>query len=220
MGTYEADSLNDTLFPSVYTVLSAVYSRTGDSVKISLSGEETLVLPAEGYALSQLREGSELSRDELLKFKRVEAAFLARKKAVRLLDQRAYTAAQLKRKLAEAMYPAAVIKEVIDDLAARGFLDDRKYAEGWIASQIRRKPQGRRLLYMGLVRKGVARREAEQLIAAGYPAAQEEEQCRICMKKFAARRGWEAESLLPAVARRGFEMSLIKKVYRELQARR
>jgi regulatory protein len=220
MASRDIDNLKDTLFPSVYTVTAVTYSRSGDSVKLTLSGDEQLVLSSEKYALMNLREGCEIPREELLKLKKAEAAFAARKKSLTLLERRAYTGAQLKMKLTEAMFPAEIIRDVIKDLTERGFLDDVQYAQAWIASQIRRKPQGRRLLYAGLVRKGVNRHDAEKMITDGYAPAEEEAQCEICLKKFAARRGWEAEELLPAVARRGFDMTLIRKVYRRLKMNR
>jgi regulatory protein len=217
MNKIDSESLHDTLFPATYTVTAAVYSRLGESVKLTLSGEEKLVLPSDRYALMQLREGSLLSREALLELKQVEARYMARKKALQLLERRAYTGAQLKFKLSQAMYPREIIRDVLADLTERGYLDDEKYAEGWIAAQIKRKPQGRRLLFAGLARKGVNRREAERLIASAYPPEREEEQCEQFMKKLACRRGWEADNLLPAVARRGFDIALIKKVYRRIR---
>ncbi len=220
MAPRDIDNLKDTLFPSTYTVTAVTYSRSGDSVKLTLSGDEHLVLPSGKYALMNLREGSDFSREELQNLKKAEAAFTALKKALGLLERRAYTGAQLKLKLVEAMFPTEIIRDVIRDLTERGYLDDVKYAQAWIASQIRRKPQGRRLLYAGLVRKGVNRHDAEKMIADGYSAAEEEAQCEICLKKFATRRGWDAEELWPAVVRRGFDMTLIRKVYRRLKMNR
>ncbi len=217
MNTNDSESLKDTLFPSHYTVVSAVYNRTGDSVKLTLSGEETLVLPAEKYALSQLREGGTLEREQLLELKKIEAFHAARKKALSLLERRAYTGARLKLKLSEAMFAENIIRQVMDNLRESGYLDDEKYGEAWIAAQIKRKPQGRLLLYAGLVRMGVPRREAERLVASGYPREVEEEQCGLFMRKLAAQRGWEADELLPALARRGFDITLIKRVYRNLK---
>ena len=120
--THDA-SLADTLFPSSYTVISAAYSRNGDSVKLILSGDETLVLPAKEYALLNLKEESTLTREELVELKKSEALLMARKKALRLLDRRAYTGAQLKLKLSAAMYPKTVIRQVLQQLLEQGYLD-------------------------------------------------------------------------------------------------
>jgi SOS response regulatory protein OraA/RecX len=220
MAGKESDSLQEQLFPSSYTVLGAAYSRSGDSVKLSLSSEETLVLPADAYALSRLKEGSEISREELLTLKKDEAIFHAKRKALRLLERRALTAVQLKLKLAEAMVPKEIILDLLKELKERGLLNDQKYAEEWIASQLRRKPQGRRLLYVGLIRKGVPRPDAERLLAAAYPEEKEEEACQATMIKLAGRRGLDPSELLPALARRGFSPSLIKRVFARLKKNR
>jgi regulatory protein len=217
MAKDDSESIEEILFPSSYTVLKTAYSSSGESVKLTLSGEETLVLPADKYALSKLREGSELSREELLELKRLEALFAARRKALKILERRPYTAAQLKLKLAEALVSREIIAELLADFHERGLIDDGKFAEAWIAEQLKRKPQGRRLLLAGLLRKGVSRVEAARLIAEAYPAELEEEQCAAFMKKLIGRRGLEADELLPALARRGFDVNLVKKVYRRLK---
>jgi regulatory protein len=214
----KTDSLTDTLFPYSYTVLSAVYNRAGDSVKLALSGGESLVLPAEKYALLSLREGSTLARERLLELKKIEVFHSAKKKAIRLLEHRAYTGAQITLKLTAAKYPKEIIPEVVRELRDHGCLDDLKYAEEWVAVQLKRKPQGRGLLYAGLVRRGIDRRDAERIIGSQYPPELEKEQCELFMKKAAGRRGWEAAALLPVLARRGFGAALIRRVYKELKA--
>jgi regulatory protein len=220
MAGNEIDFLQEQLFPSSYTVLASTYGRAGDSVKLSLSGEETLVLPSEKYALSGLKEGSVISREALLELKKDEALHAARKKALRLIERREYTAAQLKLKLSEAMVPKEIILAVLRDLKDRGYLNDEKYAEAWIAAQLKRKPQGRRMLYVGLVRKGVSREEAERLIREAYPEEREEEACAALMRKLAGRRGLDVGELYPALARRGFSQVLIKKVFGRLKKTR
>ncbi len=217
MAGKNSDSLQEQLFPSSYTILGAVYSRTGDSVKLSLSSDESLILPAEKYALTGLKEGGVLSREELLDLKKDEAMYAARRRALKLLERREFTAAQLKLKLSEAMFPKEIILAVLKDLTSRGYLNDEKYAEAWIASQLKRKPQGRRLLIIGLRRKGVAREEAERLIGAAYSQDQEEEACEALMRKVADRRGLDADELFPVMARRGFSPPLIRKVFSRLK---
>jgi regulatory protein len=214
------DLLQEQLFPSSYTVLGVTYSRTGDSVTLALSGEETLVLPSEQYALSQLREGSVIEKEDLKEFKKMEVLYAARRKGMKLLDRRAFTAAQLKARLGEELFSREIVEEVIRDFTERGFLNDKKYAEGWIAAQLRRKPQGRKLLYLGMLRKGIARQQAEQMLAAGYPAELEEETCAALMAKMAERAGREAARLLPALVRRGFSPALVKRVFQALKKHR
>jgi regulatory protein len=214
------DSLQEQLLPSSYTVLGVTYNRTGDSVTLALSGEETLILPSEQYALSKLREGSVIEKEDLRELKKIEAVHAARRKGLRLLERRAFTTAQLKARLGEELFSRETVEEVIRDFTERGFLNDKKYAEGWIAAQLRRKPQGRKLLYLGMLRKGIGRQQAEQMLAAGYPAELEEETCAALMAKMAERAGWEAARLLPALVRRGFSPVLAKRVFHDLKKSR
>jgi regulatory protein len=55
---------------------------------------------------------------------------------------------------------------IADELQAKGFLDDRRYAESVIAAELRRKPAGSRLLEMKLRAKRVEPGVAREVIAA------------------------------------------------------
>jgi regulatory protein len=212
-------SFNEQIFPASYTVQAATYSRAGDSVKLTLSSDETLVLPSDTYALLKIGEGGVLEREELLRLKKIEAVHIARQKGLRLLERRAFTAAQLKARLGEELFPKEVVEEVLKDFSARGYVNDEKYGEAWIAAQLKRKPQGRRLLYLGLVRKGIGRKQADRLLTEAYPQEREEEICEKLLEKLADGRGSDGARLLNALARRGFGIPLIKKVYKRFKGR-
>lgn len=89
--------------------------------------------------------------------------------ALGLLARRAYSAAQLKKKLVERLRKRgamrdggaegdadAVIDAVIMRLRELRYLDDLRYAERWVEERSRLKPRGKRLLTQELRLKGIS----------------------------------------------------------------
>lgn len=60
----------------------------------------------------------------------------------------------------------ATATRIADDLQAKGFLDDRRYAESVVAAELRRKPAGARLLEMKLRAKRIEPGVAREVVAA------------------------------------------------------
>lgn len=61
---------------------------------------------------------------------------------------------------------AQLATSIADDLEAKGFLNDRHYAEALVASELRRKPAGPRLLEMKLRTKRIDPKLAREIVAA------------------------------------------------------
>lgn len=87
--------------------------------------------------------------------------------ALRLLSRRAYSAAQLRKKLMERLKKrgkaggdegdaAAVIDAVIARLHELNYLNDLHYAERWVEERSRLRPRGKRLLTQELRLKGIS----------------------------------------------------------------
>jgi regulatory protein len=208
----DSSSLNAELFPTSYTVLSAVYSRSGESVRLSLSHDEQLVLPADRYALLRVGEGSVLKRAALLELKQEELIFRTKQKAIALLERRPFTVSSLAAKLGEYLFPKEVIMTVVRELTDVGYLDDGKYGENWVISQLKRKPVGRIVLSHGLRRKGIAPPLAEKILDSVYPAGVEIEYCEKALLKLQRRKVSDKRKLFAALSRLGFAAPVVKQV--------
>lgn len=212
----DSSSLNAKLFPALYTVLGVRFNRTADRVTLSLSHDEKLILPADLYTRGKIREGSTISKERLIDFKKSEELLRVKQKAVQLLEFRPLTAVILRTKLRERMYSSEAIDKVVDELTEKGFLDDQKYAENWVVSQLKKKPVGRGQLLRGLLGKGVDRKEAERLLGTVYSPEDEAGHCeKMLAKLLRMRPGLDAKKILPALARRGFGAQIIKKIYEQ-----
>ena len=74
--------------------------------------------------------------------------------AISLLGLRAYSTAELRKKLYAKEYPSAEIRQVIDDCLRHGFLNDEHYAES-VASAVYARGGGKRKAIQKLYTKGI-----------------------------------------------------------------
>jgi regulatory protein len=85
--------------------------------------------------------------------------------AARFLEVRPRSIVEVRRRLSRAGYRAALIESAIERLLELGMLDDRAFAETWIASRDRARPRGERALRQELTQKGVERELIDDLLA-------------------------------------------------------
>jgi regulatory protein len=147
--------------------------------------------------------------------------------AVRLLEARPRTIADLRIRLLRASWPPVLVEGAIERLTELGFLDDEAFARAWLESRDRGRPRGEYALKNELRRKGVAqamvdaaldeRREEAALAGEADLTADEAAAERLIVKRARAmerladdrqRRQW-AYALL---ARNGFDPDVAARV--------
>jgi regulatory protein len=89
--------------------------------------------------------------------------------AARYLETRSRTVDEVRRHLARAAYPAALVEGAIDRLLELGMLDDSAFARSWIESRDRARPRGRQALRRELALKGIDRDTIEKAIGERDP---------------------------------------------------
>jgi regulatory protein len=75
--------------------------------------------------------------------------------ALRFLEARSRSVAEVRRRLREAGYRAELVEGAIDRLLALGMLDDEAFAHAWVESRDRARPRGEHALRQELRLKGV-----------------------------------------------------------------
>jgi regulatory protein len=84
--------------------------------------------------------------------------------AARYLETRSRSVDEVRRHLARAAYPPALVERAIDRLLELGMLDDSAFARSWIESRDRAHPRGRQALRRELALKGIDRDTVEVAI--------------------------------------------------------
>jgi regulatory protein len=165
----------------------------------------------------RLREGLELSSDEIEEIQRGEVRQECFDAATRYLESRLHSRAELKRKLSRKEMGPAIIDGVLNDLERLGYLDDAKFANAKAASAAKHKHHGPRRAMQELMRAGVKSHLAKKA-TADVSAEQDPTAIELAL---AERQAARLKRLDPAVAkrrligmlmRRGFDFESIKPV--------
>lgn len=173
----------------------------------------------------RLREGLELSADEIEQIQRGEVRQECFDAATRYLESRLHSRAELKRKLSRKEMGPSVIDGVLNDLERLGYLDDAKFATAKASSAAKHKHHGPRRAMQELMRAGVKSDLAKKATAEVYA---EQDPIAIAMT-LAERQAARLKRLDPAVAkrrligmlmRRGFDFESIKPVVAKVLGRK
>lgn len=132
-----------------------------------------------------------------------------RARAVDLLSRREYSRLELKRRLAPFAESAEELDALLDELAARHWQSDSRFAEQFAASRSRK--YGSRRIAMEMRERGIDRDTIREALAEQDDLATAREQWR---KKFGQPPADAAERAkqMRFLASRGFSMDIIRKV--------
>ena len=120
-------------------------------------------LPVAALEPLRLEVGAALAPAVLDRLRELADIEAAERAALRALARRAHARLDLQRRLVKKQHPPAAVDAVLERLASRGLLDDRRFAEQYAALRATRGKGPARLLG-DLMAQGVERRTAEQAV--------------------------------------------------------
>lgn len=133
--------------------------------------------------------------------------------AVRYLARRDRTVVQVERFLVHKGASPSEVREIVTRLSRLRYLDDRAYAERWVAARVARRPMGRARLEAELSGRGVAEKVAVQAIRGALRDLDEETLARRVLSS--ARRTGRRLTLRQSVRllrQRGFEEETVERI--------
>ena len=133
-----------------------------------------------------------------------------RKKALELLAPRDHTPYQLAVKLKRRGYQNDIVEELIEHLIAENLLNEFRFAELWIQSRLRRRPEGRTSLFGGLLKAGVGRGAAEKALNEALTEEVQEDILRRAAEKMLGKKGMTRQKLVAALQAKGFRYSSVR----------
>lgn len=128
--------------------------------RIWIDDEPAFVLYKGELAAFHLAQGCEITQGD---YDRIMTELLPKRAKLRtmnLLKSRDYTREGLRRKLAEGEYPEEIIEQAVEYVVSYGYVDDLRYAVGYISDYEGRKTQ--KMIETDLLRKGIAKNVIEQ----------------------------------------------------------
>ena len=146
----------------------------------------------------RLREGMNLSAEQVAAIREGEVRQECFDQAMKFLQRRLHSRAELQRKLARQEYDEQMIASVLDDLARMGYVDDERFAKTKALAAAQHKQHGRRRAFVELIKAGVKGNVAGKAVEDVYDATDTIALARQLALKQAPR----LRKLEPIVARR------------------
>ena len=134
-----------------------------------------------------------------------------RENALRLLERRAHSVAELHRKLGLRRFATPAIEQVLQELGDSGLLGDLAYARDYVQYRIQGRQTGQQRIIAELLRRGVERNIIEQALAEATEGLEPEDQFSRALE--VARNRWRTAT------RRGDVRSARARIYRFLLQR-
>jgi regulatory protein len=188
--------------------------RNKERVNIYLDGEFAFGLAR--ILAAWLWVGQELSDEKIAELTAQDAREAVYSQAIKLLNYRDRTEAEMRRSLKNDDVPEEVIDEVLERLRRAGLINDENFAQNWIENRNEFRPRSRRALTYELKARGVDREAVEHALEQinddelAYQAALKQSrkysglpwpEFRQKMYAFLARRGFSYETSVPVVKR-------------------
>lgn len=193
-----------------------------ERVVMRLDGGEEVELPLEVVLRRGLGAGDVLSEEAVAGLHADDVRWRAKEAALRLLAHRPRTQAELRQRLRQKGFDAAVAEECVAGLSERGLLDDAAFAELFARDRVRLSPRGKRRVVQELRGRGVDAEVADRAVQSVLQAEQTDE---LTLARQAARR-WRARDgeepararrrLAGYLARRGFGGETVRDIVEEL----
>ena len=191
---------------------------------IYLDGQFAFGCNVNVVAKFKLKEGLVLTMDQVHAIEVGEVRQECFDHAMRHLETRLHSRAELEKKLRRREYGDAVIHHTLDELTRLGYLDDERFARTKALAAAQNKHHGRRRAFMELLKSGVTGDVAERAVDDVFSQTDSTAVARQLAQKQAAR----LKRLDPEVARRrlagmlqrrGFDYESIRPVIDEVLGR-
>ena len=192
----------------------------GERIKLQLSDGSCFFVSEQDLRDEDISPWELIPDFELTKaiIQRLKDGWLRRQvqeKALSLLARAPHSTFSLRMKLLKRGYDSLKIEETLSWLTEKGYLDDSRFAESWLRSRIDRRAEGRVVLVAGLLRKGVKREVAEQVVNGLVTARVEYANAVKALDKLRRRGETDQDKLMKMLRARGFSYPLIRQALRD-----
>jgi regulatory protein len=136
--------------------ITAIEPQARHANRFNLHIDDKFVMGLSSIIAAKLRVGQTLSDADLAALERAEAYETAHEQALRYLEPRPRSSAELKQQLRKKKAADAVIDQVIARLTEAGLLDDEAFAKYWVENRETFRPRAGRALRFEMKRKGLS----------------------------------------------------------------
>jgi regulatory protein len=131
----------------------AVQKKNPQRVSVFLDGEYSFGLNR--IVAAWLQVGQELSEEKIQQLKGEDEKEAAYQQALRLLNSRARSTAEVRQSLEKKEYSQEVVEETVTRLSNNGLLDDERFAQAWVENRSEFRPRSKWALSVELRQRGL-----------------------------------------------------------------
>lgn len=198
--------------------ITGIEKAKGRNYKIFVDGEYWYILHAELVVDHKLKEGLPVTEEQLEEI-RYEADYRkARERALYLLEYRDHSRKELIDKLLRSVNNPSIAEEIADKMEEYGFLDDERYAKKLARDFLERKRLGKRRAGFEMMKKGVSRDLAQQVLEE-YEIDPQEQLVSLLERKYVRYLGDEKgrRKVVNALLRLGHPYDEIKQALQQFE---
>lgn len=133
-----------------------ILRKDDNNVVIHFDNDDKLIISEDVFYNSGLRKGDEISGDRYSFFVERNKIYYIKQRALSFLSRRFHSEKELYLKLKTKSYDEHLIKEVIQDLVSRNFIDDRNFAFHFIEEKLKKRKWGANKIRSALYVKGIS----------------------------------------------------------------
>jgi regulatory protein len=195
--------------------------RNKDRVSVYLDGEYAFGLAR--IVAAWLQVGQELSEEKIALLTSQDEVEAAYAKALRLINQREHSSAEIKQYLKRHEVMEPVIDDVVGRLERAGLVNDERFAQNWVENRSEFRPRSRRALAFELRSRGVSPDAIEMALE---PTNEEENAYRAALKQSSRYKhlAWPEyrQKMIAFLGRRGFSYGtcapVAQRTWQEMQS--
>jgi regulatory protein len=191
-------------------------------VSVFLDGEFAFGVDRDLIHRHGIREGSELTEEDVERLLFEDECGRIKEQAFRFLAVRDHSERELQLKLQQKGYSAASIRWVLDFLKHYNLLDDRSFAEAFARERVLRRPMGPLLLRAELQKKGIHSDLIDRVVERIFRDVNEVELARKAIAQKVRHQTFplsakDKKKLADFLLRRGFVWDTVRTVLEELE---
>jgi len=189
-------------------------------VSLFIDNEFAFGLPEDVAVHYGLAKGMILSVEEISSIRERAHLVEAKLAAERFIGHRLRSEHEVRLRLARNDVPTDIIERVLEDFRRVSLLDDRRFAQAYVADKLRFNPVSKDLLHRELRKRGVEKSLIEEVLAEQVNEETEKETARTLASSFMLRlercqTDVRKRRMFAYLRRRGFTSDLIRDVLRE-----
>ena len=146
--------------------ITAIEPQARHANRFNLYVDDKFAMGISAIVAAKLRVGQMLDEAASAELARAEAYETAHEQALRYLEPRPRSSAELKQQLRKKQVAGEVIEQVIARLTEAGLLDDAAFAKYWVENRETFRPRAGRALRFEMKRKGLSDEAIKQAIGA------------------------------------------------------